>query len=74
MKKLEEEIRAAFKAKGVTATRADLSKAAAGVSKRYIEKAWDAAEARRAAREFHHPENIDNVKFPPKDQWIKENL
>jgi hypothetical protein len=69
MKKLEEELQIAILTNG-----ADYAKAAAEVSKRYIEKAWDAAEDRRAAREFQHPENIDNVKFPPKDQWMKDNL
>jgi hypothetical protein len=63
MKKLEEEIRAAFKAKGVTATREDLSKAAAEVSKRYIEKAYDDAFVQAANR-------TDNAK----DQWIKDNI
>jgi hypothetical protein len=67
MKKLEEEIRAAFKAKGVTATREDLSKAAAEVSKRYIEKAYNAAWTSRAV---FSPKTFKERK----DQWIKENL
>jgi hypothetical protein len=68
MKKLEEEIRAAFKAKGVTATREDLSKAAAEVSKRYIEKAFE------DGRKFEHAEHFGRVPNPclNKDQWIKD--
>jgi hypothetical protein len=79
MKKLEEEIRQKMIDYSTTANGDGINfyaKAAAEVSKRYIEKAWnDAWKLRDDASTFietfpeDHPETIKN-----KDQWIKENL
>jgi hypothetical protein len=69
MTKLEEEIYVALKSAGMNKPNLQEVKAAAEVSKRYIEKAFEDAYDMPFTNGGEH-----KTKAGRKDQWIKDNL